>query len=82
MQIADSWMYNPYEDVENVHCPICDEECEEVYINRAGDVVGCDVCMSTQDANEWAYEQSENAKAEWEDRKFDEYRDRMLFDSE
>lgn len=75
----EDWL-NPPEDPAPVLCPICEEECEEVYINRAGDVVGCDCCMCTQDAGEWAYEQQENARAIMEDRKFDEWRDRQMMD--
>ena len=75
----EDWL-NPPEDPAPVLCPICEEECEEVYINRAGDVVGCDCCMSTQDASEWAYEQQENARAIMEDRKYDEWRDRQMMD--
>ena len=79
MGMYEDWL-NPPEDPEPVTCPICEEKCEEVYIDRAGDVVGCDICMSTKDAYEWAAEEAENARAEMEDWKYDEYRDRMLFD--
>ena len=73
----EDWL-NPPPDLEPVCCPICEEECEEVYINRAGDVVGCDNCMSTLEAYEWAREQEENARAIMEDQKFDEWRDRQM----
>ena len=75
----EDWL-NPPEDPEPVHCPVCDQECDEIYFNRDGDVIGCDMCISTQSAADWAVERDENARAEMEDRKYDEYRDRMLFD--
>lgn len=31
-------------------CPVCGNECEEIYKDRFGRHVGCDVCISTQDA--------------------------------
>lgn len=31
-------------------CPVCGEECETIYKARHGSVVGCDVCIETQDA--------------------------------
>jgi len=33
------------------HCPICDEECDTVYTNLYGEIVGCDECIGT--ANAW-----------------------------
>lgn len=35
------------------HCPICDEECETIYINSDGEAVGCEACIETRDA--WKY---------------------------
>lgn len=37
--------YQPYP-----HCPICGEECEEVYLNKWLDIVGCEECISTRNA--------------------------------
>lgn len=31
-------------------CPVCGEECETIYRNRAGEIFGCDGCISTADA--------------------------------
>ena len=31
-------------------CPICGEECETLYEDRAGTVFACDNCVSTKDA--------------------------------
>jgi len=32
------------------HCPICGAECDTVRINRYGEIVGCDECLSPADA--------------------------------
>lgn len=32
------------------HCPICGEECDTIYRDNAGDIVGCGECISTTDA--------------------------------
>lgn len=31
-------------------CPICGQECERVYTNRFSMLVGCDVCLTEDDA--------------------------------
>ena len=31
-------------------CPICGAECESIYKNSDRDIVGCDVCVGTEDA--------------------------------
>lgn len=31
-------------------CPVCGEECGEVYYSRWGDVFGCDGCITVRDA--------------------------------
>jgi len=50
---------NGYGDYEPIECPICGEECETIYRDRYGEVVGCDECITTQEAYEWAEEQKE-----------------------
>lgn len=42
-----------YPDVkapEHPVCPVCGEECSDVYSTRHGDIVGCDVCLTLGDA--------------------------------
>lgn len=34
-------------------CPECGEECETIYTNDAGDVIGCDCCIHAVDAWDW-----------------------------
>lgn len=43
----------PPEPEENPRCPCCGEECETLYRDRAGLIVGCENCMETLDA--WEY---------------------------
>ena len=33
-------------------CPVCGEECEEVYKNIENDIVGCNQCVTKSDAYE------------------------------
>lgn len=32
------------------HCPVCGNECDTVYRNIDGEVVGCDVCLEVNEA--------------------------------
>ena len=32
------------------HCPVCGEECDTLYIDRYGEVFGCEECVETRDA--------------------------------
>lgn len=31
-------------------CPVCFEECEDIYMDKYGDVFGCDRCVRCKDA--------------------------------
>lgn len=31
-------------------CPVCGQECEDVYFDRRGEIVGCDSCLRLRDA--------------------------------
>lgn len=31
-------------------CPICGEECETIYKEMYGSILGCDICISREDA--------------------------------
>lgn len=44
--------YPDGEAPQNPRCPVCGDECEAVYLDRAGDVAGCDCCLSPWDAGE------------------------------
>lgn len=32
------------------HCPVCGQECEILYRNRYGEIIGCDDCIESIDA--------------------------------
>ena len=49
------WPLEPPEPEENPRCPCCGEECETLYRDRAGFIVGCENCMETLDAWEHRY---------------------------
>ena len=37
-------------EYEVPHCPVCGQECEVLYRNRYGEVIGCDDCVESVDA--------------------------------
>lgn len=37
------------DDAEPI-CPLCDQFCETLYLNKDNEVVGCDVCIDCKDA--------------------------------
>ena len=39
-------------------CPECGEECETLYRNSIGEIIGCDHCVDALDAYVWAEEHS------------------------
>ena len=43
-------------------CPICDRPCETIYIDKFGDVVGCDECIESREAWDWGEDARENAR--------------------
>ena len=71
--IRDAELNGPPEP-DPVYCPVCDEECSEIYFDKSGNVVGCDYCISKHDAGEWAAEEAEKAREIEADRKCDERR--------
>ena len=36
-----------------VHCPICGEECETVYLDKDLNAVGCEVCLAPWSSDDW-----------------------------
>lgn len=71
--IRDAELNGPPEP-DPVYCPVCGEDCSEIYFDKTGNVVGCDYCISKQDAGEWADEEAEKAREIEADRKCDERR--------
>ena len=37
-------------------CPWCGEECETFYFDKAGTLIGCENCITTEDAVEYVEE--------------------------
>ena len=40
-------------------CPVCGAETQIIFIDKYGDVVGCEECITTRDAYEWQEEQTD-----------------------
>ena len=40
----------PHGEPEYPICPVCGEECEEIYMNQDREIFGCDGCVKTQNA--------------------------------
>ncbi len=43
----------PYDEEEEVNCPICGKECESIYLDKDNEPFGCDECVKKMDAYEW-----------------------------
>ena len=43
-------------------CPICGKECETIYQDETGDVIGCDCCVKTLNAWNWWLKENEGAE--------------------
>ena len=41
-------------------CPVCDAECDTIYIGHNGDYIGCENCVTTRDAWEVIENLSDN----------------------
>lgn len=53
-----------YETITPVQCPVCGEDCDTVYINRAGDPVGCEHCCREKDSYDWLQDEIERMSPE------------------
>ena len=51
--IQEAELYGPPEP-DAVCCPVCGEECNEIYTDMTGTAVGCEHCMQSMDALQWA----------------------------
>lgn len=42
--------FPPWEKQDTPICPVCGQECETVYCDASGEIVGCDECLCRKDA--------------------------------
>lgn len=47
---------HPEEEEFVPYCPVCGKECETVYTDNDGDVIGCDCCVNGHDAFDYLWE--------------------------
>lgn len=40
----------PHGEPEYPHCPVCNNECSEIYMDEDGDIFACDCCVKTKSA--------------------------------
>lgn len=43
-------------DSDNVRCPVCNEICDTIYMDKNGKVFACDNCVIDQDSYTWNFE--------------------------
>jgi hypothetical protein len=55
---------NGYPEPDAVKCPVCGEECDDIYEDRNGDVCGCDQCMRRRAAWDW-WEEQDHGGDDW-----------------
>ena len=57
-------------------CPVCGEDCEEIFFDVNNEVCGCDKCIHSRDAYEWAEQEAIEAEAVKGDYEFERDRER------
>ena len=73
--MRDYWLDPP--EHANPICPVCGEECETIYKDTNG-VVGCENCISSQDAYDWAEEMERDEEAAYGDHLYEMRREEMF----
>jgi hypothetical protein len=48
---------NGIDDADPVKCPVCGDECDTIYMDKYGEVFGCEQCITKTDAWFWADDQ-------------------------
>ena len=59
-------------------CPVCGEECETIYQDANGEILGCDQCIHEVDAWEWLQEEIEEEERIRGDYEFEYQREMRL----
>ncbi len=52
IRCAEETGYAPWNQPQDPRCPVCGEICEKVYKDQYGEIVGCDECLTEQDASD------------------------------
>lgn len=47
-----------------VTCPVCEEECSDIWLDGNGEAVGCNRCMRRVDAFDWIADMIERSRPE------------------
>lgn len=47
------------DDIPGVVCPVCEEECEKIYMDENRKVCGCNNCIRVVKAYDWLQEEQE-----------------------
>lgn len=50
IRFAQKYGHSPWESEVQPICPICGQECETVYKDESGNILGCDECLTECDA--------------------------------
>ena len=56
--IREAELYGPPTAPE-VCCPVCGRECNEIYVYKDSDAVGCEHCVKSWDAYDWYADNNE-----------------------
>lgn len=75
------YMLDPPEQAEYPACPKCKStEYDFIYKDIDNEICGCSECVKMIDACDYWEEEYENAKSAYEDKEYDEWRDRQIGD--
>ena len=75
-QIENPMVLSDPEPERYPECPLCDEECETLFISDENEVLGCEHCVNTKDSWEWMADQEQAEKSYWDDRKYQEWKEK------
>lgn len=50
IRAAERTGYPNGQELSNPICPVCGDECDSVYLDHTGQVVGCTSCLKLEDA--------------------------------
>lgn len=76
--IIPSYMLVPTEEPEFPCCPVCGGTLyEELYFDINDSICGCSECVSKKDASEYWEAEWQNRKELYEDRVYEEWKDRQ-----